>query len=172
LSRILSVLVTGAFGAGKSQFIRTLSDVPVVSTERRITRPVDGGEKATTTVAMDYGRYTLGKDILHLKGTPGQERFDFMWEILGREADGCLFLIDCAAQDGPASAASMLRGLSFLDSLPLVVVANKQDLPNAVDITRIRRLLDLPRQTLIMPCVATRKSSVRQVVKQLVELIP
>ena len=93
MPRILKVVVTGPFAAGKSQFIQTISDIPVVSTERKISLR-DKDTKAETTVAMDYGRVTLGDDVFHLNGTPGQARFDFMWDILSREMHGLVMLVE------------------------------------------------------------------------------
>ena len=94
MSQIYKIIVTGPFNSGKTAFIRTISDVSVVTTERKITTE-DRGIKNETTVAMDYGRVQLGDNILHLNGTPGQARFDFMWEILAREMDGFIVLADC-----------------------------------------------------------------------------
>ena len=75
------VVVTGPFNVGKTEFVRTISDIPIVSTERRITDHL-ASTKEETTVAMDYGHVRLGDDMFHLYGTPGQPRFDFMCDIL------------------------------------------------------------------------------------------
>jgi len=91
--RVYKIVVTGPFNSGKTAFIRTISDIDVVMTERRITT-AERGIKASTTVAMDYGRVELDGRILHLYGTPGQARFDFMWEILAREMSGFIVLAD------------------------------------------------------------------------------
>ena len=78
----VKMVVTGPFNAGKTQFIRSISEIDVVSTERRISTEAER-VKDETTVAMDFGRITVDQDlILYLFGTPGQKRFDFMWEIL------------------------------------------------------------------------------------------
>ena len=87
------IVVTGPFNSGKTEFIKTISDIPVVSTEKRITTE-DRGIKAETTVAMDYGRVNLDGSTLYLYGTPGQTRFDFMWEILSGEMDAFIVLVD------------------------------------------------------------------------------
>lgn len=172
MARQLNILVTGPFGVGKSQFIETISDIPVVSTERRISRPMPTGQKDTTTVAMDYGRVEIDPGLtLHLRGTPGQERFDFMWDILAREIQGYLFLVDSTrSQDFPLANA-MLMAFNDLHGLPHVIVATKQDLPEALRVDVLRRELGISHRTLIMPCSATSKTSVRQVLKQLVHLI-
>ena len=74
----VKMVVTGPFNAGKTQFIRSISEIDVVSTERRISSEPEKVKDATT-VAMDFGRITVDEDlILYLFGTPGQKRFDFM----------------------------------------------------------------------------------------------
>ena len=78
----VKMVVTGPFNAGKTEFIRSVSEIDVVSTERKISSEAER-VKETTTVAMDFGRITVDDDlVLYLFGTPGQKRFDFMWEIL------------------------------------------------------------------------------------------
>src|SRR4051812_24276477 len=87
------VLVTGPFNSGKTTFVQTVSDIDVVTTEKKITTE-DRGIKNETTVAMDYGRVELEGRILHLSGTPGQTRFSFMWDILAREMNAFVVLVD------------------------------------------------------------------------------
>lgn len=169
--RKLNILITGPYSAGKSQFIETISEIPIVSTERRVTNLFEFEDKSFTTVAMDYGRVTLGDDVLHLRGTPGQERFDFMRELLAREVDGFVLLIDSTNQRHVPKALEILRGLNNLDDRPRVVAANKQDLPNATHVSALEEELGLPEGTLILPCISTRRSSVRQVLIQLLDRI-
>ena len=79
----VKMVVTGPFSAGKTQFIQSVSEIEVVATERKITSKAERSVKNATTVAMDFGRITVDEDlVLYLFGTPGQKRFDFMWEIL------------------------------------------------------------------------------------------
>jgi hypothetical protein len=165
------IVVTGPFSAGKSKFIKTVSEIDVVSTERRITHR-DKGTKAQTTVAMDYGRLTLADKVLHLHGTPGQARFDFMWGILSAEMAGFVLLVDSTDPHSFPEARELID--SFLQGrrqTPYVVAANKQDVDGAASHAKIHRALDLPRDVLTLPCVASRKTSVRQVLAQLAELL-
>ncbi len=184
MNRHLKIVVTGPFNAGKTRFVKTLSDIDIVSTERRLTRRDSSTSragaarsapgdrlKAQTTVAMDYGRVQLGEDVIHLHGTPGQARFDFMWDILAREMAGLIFLVDAAAPDTYPEARDLLEFFTAGYDVPHVIAANKQDADGATRPERLRRALDLPAGTLIMPCVASRKTSARQVLAQLVELI-
>lgn len=93
------VLFTGPVGAGKTTAIRTLSDaLPVMTDEHASDETVD--RKPSTTVAMDYGVLHLDQhEVVHLYGTPGQDRFDFMWEILRDGALGLVLLLDNARPD-------------------------------------------------------------------------
>lgn len=87
------ILFIGPMGAGKTTAIASISDTPPISTEA-LNSDVSQSDKATTTVAMDYGSIQLEHDVVHLYGIPGQKRFKFMWPILARGALGCIVLID------------------------------------------------------------------------------
>jgi len=83
----VKIVVTGPFNAGKTTFIKAVSEITVLSTEREVS-DVSGEGTGETTVAMDFGRITVSDDVvLYLFGTPGQSRFSFMWETL---SEGCL----------------------------------------------------------------------------------
>jgi signal recognition particle receptor subunit beta len=98
----VKVLVAGGFGAGKTTFVRTVSEIPPLLTEQLMTSasvPVDDTAavpgKVTTTVALDFGRITVDAGmILYLFGTPGQSRFWFLWDELARGAVGAVVLVD------------------------------------------------------------------------------
>lgn len=95
----LKIVFSGPMGAGKTQAIASLSDIPVVSTEVKNT-DLDQHTKALTTVGMDYGELILdGGTSIGLYGTPGQERFNFIWPILSQGALGVVILIDHSAED-------------------------------------------------------------------------
>lgn len=102
------VLVTGPMGAGKTTAIRAVSDIPVVSTEAdNLDRAT--ADKDTTTVALDYGEVELEDgDRLRIYGTPGQARFDFMWQVLGQGALGVIVLIDNSRPDPMADLRELL----------------------------------------------------------------
>lgn len=163
------IVVTGPFNSGKTQFIQTISEIPVVSTEKRITTE-DRGIKAETTVAMDYGRVTLDGDTLYLYGTPGQTRFDFMWEILSSEMNAFIVLVDATDPPSFPDAAELVALFSSFHTVPHLIVANKTDLEGAVSLMDVRRGTKAGNVT-VMPCVATQKSSVRQVLLQVIALL-
>ncbi len=164
------IVVTGPFNSGKTEFIKTISDIPVVSTEKRITTE-DRGIKAETTVAMDYGRVHLDGDTLFLYGTPGQARFDFMWEILSHEMNGFIVLVDSTDTPSFPDAAELINLFSSFLTVPYLVVANKTDLDGAARLSDVRRGTRAGADITVMPCVATQKSSVRQVLLQMMALL-
>lgn len=90
----LKLVVVGSVGSGKSTSIRAISEVPVSGTEARASERAALHRKVTTTVAMEYGRVTLENTKLHLYGSPGQRRFDFMATLLCKGADGMVVMID------------------------------------------------------------------------------
>ena len=98
----LKVVIAGGFGVGKTTFVHSISDIVPLTTEATMTtvsedvdRPRTNTEKSTTTVAMDFGRMTIGgNQLLYLFGTPGQDRFRFLWDELCRGAIGAVVLAD------------------------------------------------------------------------------
>lgn len=170
MSKVYKVVVTGPFNSGKTAFVSTISDIAVITTERKITTE-DRGIKAETTVAMDYGRVQLDDRILHLNGTPGQARFDFMWEILATEMNGFIVLVDSTDAPSFPEVAELIELFSSFHAVPYLVAANKTDLEGAASLSAIRRGTNASPEITVMPCVATQKSSVRQVLLQIIELM-
>ncbi len=164
----VKIVVTGPFNAGKTQFIRTVSEIDVVSTEREVTGEQERQVKQTTTVAMDFGRITIDDNlVLYLFGTPGQRRFDFMWEILSEGMLGFIVLVDSTRPETFHEARSILETFKSFAPTPYVVAANKQDLPDAWDVEDLRIALRLGPDVKIVPCVATDKESVKRVLLEL-----
>jgi hypothetical protein len=163
----VKMVVTGPFSAGKTQFIRTISEIDVVSTERRISSDAER-IKESTTVAMDFGRITVEDDlILYLFGTPGQKRFDFMWEILSEGMLGFIVLIDSVRPETFREARRILEIFRGYAPTPYVVAANKQDLPDRWETEDLRIALKIPGHVKVLPCVATDKESVKNVLVEL-----
>lgn len=167
---VYKVVVTGPFNSGKTEFIKTISDIPVVSTEKRITTE-DRGIKSETTVAMDFGRVNLNGETIHLFGTPGQTRFDFMWEILAGEMNGFIVLVDSTDRPSFPEAARLIEQFSSFVNVPYLVVSNKTDLSDSASLAEVRRGTQAGPNITVMPCVATQKSSVRQVLLQVLQLL-
>lgn len=167
---VYKVIVTGPFNSGKTEFIKTISDIPVVTTEKNITTE-DRGIKAETTVAMDFGRATINETTIHLFGTPGQTRFNFMWEILASEMNGFIVLVDATDQPSFPEASELIEQFSDFVNVPYLVVSNKTDLEGAASLEAVRRGTKVDGNITVMPCVALQKTSVRQVLLQMVDLL-
>jgi len=163
----VKIVVTGPFNAGKTVFIQTVSEIDVVATERKISSEAEK-VKETTTVAMDFGRITVDEDlVLYLFGTPGQRRFDFMWEILSEGMLGFIVLVDSTRPETFREARRILETFRAYAPTPYVVAANKQDMEDAWDLDDMRIALRLPSHVKLLPCVATDKESVKQVLLEL-----
>lgn len=159
----VKVVITGPFSAGKTTLIRTISEITVLSTERGITDQTKS-RKNETTVAMDFGRITIDRDlVLYLFGTPGQERFDFMWEILGEGMLGYVLLLDVARPESLAEAAGILEAFRKMARVPFVVALNRTDGVDEVEEARIRQTLGVGSSVALVPCDATDKESVKAV---------
>ncbi len=163
----VKMVVTGPFNSGKTEFIQSVSEINVVSTERKISSEAER-VKETTTVAMDFGRITVDQDlVLYLFGTPGQKRFDFMWEILSEGMLGFIVMVDSTRPETFREARSILETFRAYAPTPYVVAANKQDLPDAWDLEDIRLALRLGPKVKLLPCVATKKDTVKSVLLEL-----
>lgn len=122
------IIFTGPVGAGKTTAIAALSDLPPVKTDALAT-DMTKERKAATTVALDYGVMNLtGGEKLHLYGTPGQERFDFMWDILTTGGIGLVLLIDNTRSDPFKDLAFFLgKFKSYIDSTSMVIGVTQMD---------------------------------------------
>ena len=164
----VKMVVTGPFSAGKTEFIRSVSEIDVVSTERKITQSQEKTVKEATTVAMDFGRITVDDDlVLYLFGTPGQRRFDFMWEILSEGMLGFVVMVDSTRPETFREARSILETFRAYAPTPYVVAANKQDHKDAWDIDDMRLALRLDPKVKLLTCVATSKEKVKSVLLEL-----
>lgn len=128
---IMRLVVTGCVGAGKSTFIRSVSEIEVVDTDRQATDET-AQLKKRTTVALDFGRLQFGPDMaLHIYGTPGQSRFDFMWDILIRKAHAYVLLV---AAHRPSEFRYARRIVSFMNQrmqIPMIIGLTHTDCPGA-----------------------------------------
>lgn len=163
----VKMVVTGPFNSGKTQFIRSISEIDVVSTERRVTSELER-QKDSTTVAMDFGRITVDEElVLYLFGTPGQKRFDFMWEILSEGMLGFVVMVDSTRPETFREAKAILETFRAYAPTPYVVAANKQDNSEAWPIDDLRIALRLDGDIKLLPCVARDKETVKGVLLEL-----
>ncbi|MBI3538201.1 MAG: ATP/GTP-binding protein [Chloroflexi bacterium] len=167
----VKMVVTGPFNAGKTSFIGAVSEIPVVRTERKISDDTKAVKDATT-VAMDFGRITVDKDlVLYLFGTPGQKRFDFMWEILSEGMLGFIVLVDSARPETFREARNILDTFRGYSNTPFIIAANKQDDDDAWPPADLRIAMGLDENVRVLPCETSDRNSVKNVLVQLLEVI-
>ncbi len=159
----VKIVVTGPFAAGKTTLIRTISEITVLSTERSISDETRA-RKTDTTVAMDFGRITIDRDlVLYLFGTPGQDRFDFMWEILGEGMLGYVLLVDSSRVDSLDEAVSIREAFRKMARVPFVVGLNRAEGLDEAEEANVRSRLDLEDDVPVVPCDVTDRESVKAV---------
>ncbi|CAA0127487.1 Uncharacterised protein [Mycolicibacterium vanbaalenii] len=159
------IVISGGFGAGKTTFVGAVSEIVPLRTEALVTNAsagVDGLEatpmKTTTTVAMDFGRISLGEDlVLYLFGTPGQRRFWFMWDDLVRGAIGAIVLVDVRR------LADSFAAVDFFEArnLPFLVAVNEFDGAPRHALAAVRTALALPDHVPVMAVDARSRESAK-----------
>ena len=158
------IVVTGPFAAGKTTLIRTISEITVLSTERGIS-DATRLRKAQTTVALDFGRITIDRDlVLYLFGTPGQERFDFMWEILGEGMLGYVVVLDGTAADPGGDGRAIYDAFRRMaPGMRHVVAVNRGSGLDPDAEAELRAHLGLGAKVPIVPFDAMDRESVKSV---------
>jgi signal recognition particle receptor subunit beta len=170
----LKILIAGGFGAGKTTFVGSVSEIRPLQTEEVLTA-ADGGDdtsgvenKATTTVVMDFGRITITEDLLvYLFGTPGQERFRFLWDELADGALGAVVLADTRR------LADCFPSVDYFErhGTPFVVAVNCFDAQRRHGVDAVRQALDLDHHVPVVLCDARDRMSARSVLIELVEYV-
>jgi len=173
LAASVKILVAGGFGVGKTTMVASVSEIAPLRTEETITELSTGIDdlsgvegKTTTTVALDFGRITLDESlVLYLFGTPGQDRFWFLWDELVRGALGAVVLADTRRLENSFAAIDFFerRGVSF------TIAVNCFDSSQAYTTDEVREALDLDTDTPIVLCDARDRDSCKSVLITLVE---
>lgn len=165
-ARPLKIVVTGPFAAGKTSLIQTISEVAVIGTEREISDDTRA-TKETTTVAMDFGRVSLGDGLsLLLFGTPGQRRFEVMWEVLSEGMIGFVLLVNGADDRSAAEAARQLETFREYADVPFVVGVTHLDEPGVdgvATLAAVRERLDVGPDAEVVPCDPRSREDVKEV---------
>jgi signal recognition particle receptor subunit beta len=167
------IVVAGGFGVGKTTLVGSVSEIVPLRTEALVTNESEGVDdlgavptKATTTVAMDFGRLTLAEDlVLYLFGTPGQRRFWFMWDDLCLGAIGAIVLVDTARLDDSFSP------LDYFESkgLPFIVAVNQFDGAERYTLEDVATALALPAHVPIISVDARDRESAKHALVRVTE---
>ncbi len=160
---IPKILVTGPYNAGKSSFVKAISKESV-SVDRMAL------EKFPTTIAMDIGHVDHKGFIADVFGTPGQERFDLMLDVLAKEAVGAFIMVDSSTPQTFARAKEMINKTQA-EAIPKIIVANKQDLPGALTPEQIRETMKLDKHIPIIPTIISENKGVEEALDTLLKLL-
>jgi len=160
---IPKILVTGPFNAGKSSFVKKITK-DSVSVDRMAMGQVP------TTIAMDIGHMEYKGFTADVFGTPGQERFDLILDFLSKEAVGAFILVDSTAPKTFPRAKEMMKKTKA-EAIPRVIVANKQDLPDALSPEEIRNVMNIDQSIPIIPVSLTRNEGINEAMDALLEIL-
>jgi uncharacterized protein len=168
---IMNLVITGTVGAGKTTFIRSVSEIEVVDTDKKATDDV-ANLKQNTTVAMDFGTLQFGEEMaLHIYGTPGQTRFDFMWEILIERAHAYVLLI---AAHRPSEFHHARRIMNFMNrhaQIPMVIGITHSDCEGAWNLEDIALALGYQDSATRPPILLVNAEDGESVAMSLIALV-
>lgn len=168
---IFKIAVTGNVGAGKTTLIRTISEIKTVDTERRATDET-ASLKANTTVAFDFGRLTLNPEqVLYLYGTPGQSRFDFMWDIVINQAQAYILLVAAHRPKDFRGARKILAFMKQRVQIPMIIGLSHTDCEGAWHADDILLALGFSHPENCPPVVQVNPEDPASVAKCLVVLL-
>ncbi|NTW50220.1 MAG: GTP-binding protein [Chlorobiales bacterium] len=164
------LVVTGAVNSGKTTFVRTISEIDPITTDELVTEGSVKQLKTYTTVAMDYGRRTIDDDIvLHIYGTPGQERYYFSWDVLAEGAFGVIFLADSTSMESISTTKNIIKYFHERYTMPYLLCVTKLDNPGSIGYNEVLKQIDRP-ELFAMQCMPTKIEDVQNALITLLTL--
>jgi signal recognition particle receptor subunit beta len=169
--RSAKIIVTGPGRAGTTTFIRSLSEIAVLSTERKLGHPAEQG-RGEATVSLDFGRVTINRDlVLYLFGTPGDEPNSLTEGPLAEGPIGLIVTLDASRPRSIEGAAEIVAFLEENADVPYVVAANRLAQGDEHRLSAVRAAVHAPKDVPVVACEVTERESAKRVVLALIDRI-
>jgi len=170
MKNVLKLVISGDVGAGKTTFVKAISEIEPITTDELVTDAATLMLKEYTTVAMDFGLLTIDESlILHIYATPGQRRFNFMWDVLAENCFGLIFLADASRMESVLETNGIITYFQeHHPNIPYIVCVTKLDLPDSLAFQAIIELMG--RDVQYLPLDANNPEEVRDAAIAIISL--
>jgi signal recognition particle receptor subunit beta len=166
------IIVTGPVRAGTTTFIRSLSEIAVLSTERKLSNGADTGGRREATVALDFGRITVSRElVLYLFGTPGEEPDTLACGPLAEGPIGVIVVVDASRPQSVEGAAEITTFLNEFSDVPMAVAANRLPQGDEKRMAALRDALKVSADVPVVACEVTQRDSAKRVVLALLDRV-
>lgn len=169
-TNVIKLVVSGDVGSGKTAFVKAISEIDPITTDEVASDEVKN-LKETTTVAMDFGTLTVDEDlILHLYATPGQKRFDFMWDVLAEGSFGVIFLADATRKESIEKTSHIVDYFNKnMSDIPYIIGVTKMDIEGSFSLEEVMDIIG-KTETQYIPLNADNKEDVRSTLITLISM--